>query len=134
ASMYNKLDAIPELLQVDEVFVENQSTFINPTMKSVSAMLFSYFIMRGINEKDKTESTIKTINFCSPQNKIKVGGKEANDKLEQTQEKNKVYKITKNLAVEFCKALINDNEEWMNMFESHKKQDDMADAFLQGFI
>lgn len=133
SSMYEKLDEIPELLQVDDILVENQPTFINPTMKSVSAILFSYFIMRGIHERKKTHSTIKNINFCSPSNKIKVGGKKASGKIEKTSTE-KVYKITKNLGVKFCKALIKDNKQWLETIEAYKKQDDMADAFLQAFI
>ncbi|VBB18262.1 hypothetical protein YASMINEVIRUS_725 [Yasminevirus sp. GU-2018] len=133
ASMYKKLDLLPELLKVDEVLVENQPTFINPTMKSVSAMLFSYFVMRGIHEKSSSGSTIKSINFCSPSNKIKVGGEDADHRLENAED-DKVYKVTKELGKRFCKALIDDHPEWLGIIESYKKQDDMADAFLQGFI
>ncbi len=132
-SMYQKLDQIPEFLIVDDILVENQPTFINPTMKSVSAILFSYFIMRGVHEKNKTGSTISNISFCSPSNKIKVGGKKANDEIVNADD-DKVYKITKNLGINFCKALINDNKSYLDILNSHKKQDDMADAFLQGFI
>jgi hypothetical protein len=131
--MYKQLDEMPELLQVDEVFVENQPTLINPVMKTVSAMLFSYFIMRGIHERIKTHSNITNVSFCSPASKIKVGGKEANDKVDNATS-DKVYKVTKKLGVKFCKALISDNPDYLKMIESHKKQDDMADAFLQGFI
>jgi hypothetical protein len=133
SSMYQKLDQIPDLLMVDQVLVENQPTLINPTMKSISAMLFSYFIMRGIHEKDKTGSTIKSINFCSPASKITVGGQEVDTKIGEAS-KNNVYKLTKTLGIKFCKALIADNDNWMRMIESHKKQDDMADAFLQGIV
>lgn len=132
-SMFEQLDKIPEFLQVDEILVENQPTFINPKMKSVSALLYSYFIMRGIVERDKTNSTISNVTFCSPSNKIKVGGKIANNKLENT-DKEKVYKITKNLSVKFCKALIDDNINYVNLLNDHKKKDDLADAFLQGII
>jgi hypothetical protein len=133
ASMYQKLDQISDLLMVDEVLVENQPTFINPTMKSVSAMLFSYFIMRGVYEKAISGSTISSVSFCSPGNKLKVGGKKASDKIEDAAD-DKVYKVTKNLSVKLCKALINGNQKYIEMIESRKKQDDMADAFLQGFI
>jgi len=133
ASMYEKLDAIPNLLQVDEVLVENQPTFINPTMKSVSAMLFSYFVMRGIHEKTKTNSTIKNIKFCSPSNKITVGGAEADQRLENAEE-GKVYKVTKQLGVRFCEALIDDDPEWLAFFKSHTKRDDLADALLESFV
>lgn len=133
AAMYKYLDLIPELLQVDDVLIENQPTIINPHMKAISSTLYAYFIMRGIHEKEKTNSTIKNIDYCSPSNKIKVGGATANKKIENTEEE-KVYTVTKNLAISFCKALISDNDEWVQMLESNKKKDDMADAFLQGFI
>jgi len=133
ASMYKYLDLMPEFLQVDDVLVENQPTHINPHMKSVSSMLYAYFIMRGIHEKDKTGSTIKNINFCSPSNKIKVGGTDAGKRIDNAED-DKVYKATKELGVKLCKALISDNDEWLAIIESHKKQDDMADAFLQAII
>ena len=133
SSMYQKLDQIADFLMVDEVLVENQPSLINPTMKSISAMLFAYFLMRGIHEKEKTGSIIKSINFCSPANKITVGGEKVGDKLEQTED-NKVYKLTKSLSIKFCKALIADNKDWLQMLELHKKQDDMSDAFLQGIV
>lgn len=132
-SMYHKLDQIPDFLVVDDVFVENQPTFMNPTMKSVSAILFSYFIMRGIHEKERTGSTISNISFCSPSNKIKVGGKKASDMIDKAAN-NEVYDITKDLGVQCCKALISDNQTYLDILNSHKKQDDMCDAFLQGFI
>lgn len=132
SSMYRQLDKYPELLMVDLVLIENQPTLINPTMKSVANMLFSYFIMRGIHEK-KNNSTISSVEFCCPANKITVGGKKVTKKLEDAAE-NKVYKLTKSLGVKFCKALISDNDEWLNMLTKYKKQDDMADAFLQGIV
>ena len=55
-------------------------------MKTVSSMLYSYFIMRGLHEKDKTGSTIKNIDFCSPSNKIKVGGSEADKRIENAED------------------------------------------------
>lgn len=134
-SMYQQLDDNPDFMNVDDVLVENQPTFINPTMKSVSAILFSYFIMRAFHERNRTGSTIKNILFCSPSNKIKVGGHIAVDRLESAEKNNeRVYKVTKKLSVQFCKAIISDRPEYLEMIESHKKQDDMADAFLQCFI
>ena len=102
-------------------------------MKSISNFIFSYFIRKGIYEKDISQSTITDVAFCSPSNKIKVGGSKANDKIENT-DTDKVYKVTKKLGIKFCKTLINDNESYMELFNNHKKKDDLADAFLQGFI
>jgi hypothetical protein len=132
-SLIKKFDAIPELLQVDKVLIENQPSYINPTMKSISNFIFSYFIRKGIYEKNISHSTITDVCFCSPSNKIKVGGSKANSKIENTQN-NKVYKVTKKLGVKLCKALINDNDTYIQLLNNHKKKDDLADAFLQGFI
>lgn len=132
-TMLKKFDEKPELLKVDSVLIENQPSYINPTMKSISNFIFSYFIRKGIYEKDITHSTIKDVCFCSPSNKIKVGGDMASDKIEKTQT-DKVYKVTKKLGIKFCKTLIDDNKEYINLLNNHKKKDDLADAFLQGFI
>lgn len=132
-SMLKKFDEIPELIQVDKVLIENQPSYINPTMKSISNFIFSYFVRKGIYEKKLSLSTITDVCFCSPSNKIKVGGNRANDKIENT-ETDKVYKVTKKLGIKFCKSLIDDNETYMQLLNNHKKKDDLADAFLQGFI
>ena len=132
-SLLKKFDEIPELLQVDKVLIENQPSYINPTMKSISNFIFSYFIRKGIYEKNISHSTITDVAFCSPSNKIKVGGSKANDKIENTNIE-KVYKVTKKLGIKFCKTLINDNDTYLQLLNNHKKKDDLADAFLQGFV
>jgi len=132
-SMYEQLDSIPELLQADEVFVENQPTFINPTMKTISSMLYGYFILRGIYEKNKTNSNIQKVCFCSPSNKLKVGGNHSNKLLDKT-EKPKVYRMTKNLGINYCKKLIEDDLQITDHLMKYKKKDDLCDSFLQAFV
>ena len=39
-----KLNQIPELLEVDYVFIENQPVLKNPQMKSIQMILYSYFL------------------------------------------------------------------------------------------
>ena len=42
--LFKKLDSLKEdFLKVDEVLIENQPSLINPTMKTISALLYSYF-------------------------------------------------------------------------------------------
>ena len=53
--MYKQLDAITEMLHVDEILIENQPTLINPTMKTVASLLYGYFVLRGLVEKEKTK-------------------------------------------------------------------------------
>ncbi len=72
-NMFTKLDAIPELLQVNEVLIENQPGLTNPTMKTVSTLLFSYFSMRGLVDR-KNNSILTKVRFICPSNKLKISG------------------------------------------------------------
>ena len=132
-SMYEQLDRIPKLMEADEVYVENQPTFINPTMKTISSMLYGYFILRGIYEKTHTKSNITNVSFCSPSNKLKVGGNYSDKKLNET-DKPHVYKMTKNLGINYCKKLIEDDHLMTEHLMKYKKKDDLCDSFLQAFV
>jgi hypothetical protein len=114
------------LIDVSEVLIENQPTFINPTMKTISALLYSYFIIRGMVETKK----IKEVRFVSPSNKLKINTVKT-DKTLENKKGQEAYKLTKNLSVQYCTALINDNDK--TKLDEHSKKDDMCDAFLQAF-
>lgn len=105
----------------DMVLIENQISPIANRMKTVQGMLAQYFICNDL--------TIP-INFVSASNKLKYFvDKEAME----------YYKARKNSAVEVCTLLLNSDDGWVNeqkdqwitKFISHKKNDDLADAYLQ---
>jgi hypothetical protein len=129
-NMIRKLDSIDFMLSIDEVLIENQPTLKNPTMKTISTFLFSYFVSKKTYKKAKDDIIIK---FVAPSNKIKVGGKKATERVSKTQ-KDSVYEITKGLGVKICKVLVSHNKLYEEMLDKHKKKDDLADAFLQGII
>ena len=56
--MYEKLDAIPKLLEANVVVIENQPSIKNPKMKSVAETLYSWFLIRGIIDKEKNNSIL----------------------------------------------------------------------------
>lgn len=116
-SMYKKLDAMPELLEVDAVVIENQPCMKNPTMKSVQMMLFSYFLMKGV----------ENIQLISARNKLKVYKGE-----EMTSTKKTGYAKTKDLGIKYCEEMIKDDAENLKYLKTHKKKDDLCDAYLQG--
>jgi hypothetical protein len=126
--LFSKLDLHENFMQVDEVLIENQPSLINMTMKTISSMLYSYFVLRGMIDK-KYNSTIQEVKFISPSNKLKVSEDNTNSVLKKV-EKTQVYKMTKKLSVKYCDILLND--EWKKVFAEFKKKDDPADAFLQG--
>jgi hypothetical protein len=143
--LFEKFDLHSEFLNIDEVLIENQPGRLNNKIKvgnkikTVASFIFSYFIMRGIIEKDKTKSSIKNVRFVSASNKLKIDEKTTNKILNKNEAKNinntketrEIYNLTKNLGKQYCCSLIdNKDKETLNKY---KKKDDMCDAFLQGF-
>lgn len=131
--LYTKLDSDKDFILVEDVLIENQPSLKNPNMKTISTLLYSYFVMRGIIDKEKTKSLINNIRFISPSNKLKIDKSITNKKLEDAKNKDQkeVYEITKGLGKIYCRTLITDEES--KILEKYEKQDDLCDAFLQGF-
>jgi len=125
-SLFNKLNEKIKL-PVDYVLIENQPTLTNPTMKSISMMVFSYFIYGIMNKK------VKEIKFISPSDKLKCNKEKTKEALSRCKTKSEKYHVTKQLAKDFCFQLIANKENAIQLINSYQKQDDMCDAFLQGY-
>ncbi len=79
-----KLNKIPELLEVDYVYIENQPVLKNPQMKSIQMILYSYFLFYGVTDGiciqitrddgsiEEITHKVKSVDFCSASNKLKV--------------------------------------------------------------
>ena len=105
-----KFDLIFGKYEIDCVIIENQISPIANRMKTIQGMIAQYFIMTGV----------KTIEFVSAANKLK--GCTTNN-----------YKERKQLGIKMCvEHLTNGYTDQIEYFDTHKKQDDLADAFLQG--
>ena len=129
-----ELEKRKHLLEANVVVIENQPSFKNPRMKSISGIIYDYYMIRGMVDKEITKSNINRVKFMSPSNKIKLatdGETQAIVKLKNTDE-SKAYKMTKSLAVKYATEMSKHLPEWLAKFNSHKKKDDLADAFLQG--
>lgn len=125
--MVEALDEHELFLQVNTVLLENQPALKNPTMKSVQMLLYSYFLIKGITD-DK--SPIDNIEMINARNKLKAY---KGDPIE-CDIKDK-YKKTKYLGIKYCEKMIHENKEihekFCELFQSSKKRDDLADAYLQ---
>jgi hypothetical protein len=91
-------------------------------MKTIQGMLAQYFIMRGVPNCK--------IEFISSANKLKLFLTK-----EKTEENAGEYKQHKRDSVHFTSQVLQQNENiscWQTHFDSSKKKDDLADAFLQG--
>lgn len=126
-----------QFVSVDEVLIENQPSLKNPTMKTIASILYTYFVIRGITDKERTKSTINLVKFVSASNKLKVDKEKTaeiiiKDGKEKTvKEQRKIYDLTKNLGKKYCTALIEEKDK--KTLNGYKKIDDLCDSFLQGF-
>ena len=133
-SLIMELEKRKNLLSANYVVIENQPSFKNPRMKSIASTLYDYYLIRGIVDKNITKSNITQVKFMSPSNKLKLitdGDSKQLVKAKQTDD-TKAYKLTKALGIKYCIDLISHLPDMLKHFNSHKKKDDLADAFLQG--
>mgnify|MGYP000865832786 CR=1 len=124
--LYEALDKRPNILSSNKIVIENQPAFKNPTMKSVSIILYSYFIMHKH----------PCVQFISASGKLKVNAKLTENILSSFPKKKK-YEITKKIAIVYSKELINryfkHNTKWINILDKSHKKDDLCDAFLHAY-
>ena len=103
------------LTTITHIAIENQISPIANRMKTLQGMIAQYFIMH-----DKTQ-----IAFISAANKLKGHTDITTDTTS--------YAARKKEGITVTLKLLNESfPEWIPHFTSHKKKDDLADAFLQG--
>ena len=103
-------------------------------MKAISSTIYDFYLIRGIVDKEITESNITLVKYMCPSNKLKLANDGDTQKLVKLKgQEAKTYKLTKALGIKYCTELISSDEETKKIdhFNSYKK-DDMADSFLQG--
>lgn len=128
-NLIEELEKKPELFTAEKVLIENQPSLKNPRMKAISSTIYDYYLIRGIFDK-KYSSKINQVKYMSPSNKIKLS---KDNKIVKEADATKKYKLTKKIAVDYVKALLDsDLNNFKEYFLNEKKKDDLADAFLQG--
>lgn len=131
--LVEELDKRKHFLKSTFILIENQPTLKNPKMKAISSTIYDYFLIRGIIDKEINNSEITTVKYISPSNKLKIADEGDTTKLIKLKgDDTKTYKLTKSLGIKYCLKLIEGMDEWIKVFNSYKKKDDMADSFLQG--
>tara|TARA_B100001250_G_C19735534_1_gene760576 strand:+ start:304 stop:984 length:681 start_codon:yes stop_codon:yes gene_type:complete len=113
-NILEQYDKLFSKYKIDTVIIENQISRIATRMKTIQGMIMQYFIIKQTND----------IEFISSTNKLKLFTSKKTD-----------YKERKKMGIEYCKETIIKDEnliKWLNIFEKHKKKDDLADSFLQG--
>lgn len=131
---------IKNFKKIDIILIENQIGIKAIRMKTIQGMISMFFIMKKINN----------IEYISSINKLKIlnlkNNKLNNDNniIIQKVDNSKNYKERKKSGIEIVKSLLNiidfsllkkDKEmnlDIINLFNKHKKQDDLTDTLLQG--
>jgi len=121
-ALMERLDKILSGEKVDIVLVENQIGTIALRMKTLQGMLYQYFIMRYVNCEVVTVSS---------SNKLKLKD-DLHDPMAPTS-----YAERKKQAVILAKTALlqllpSSHLQWIQLLESSKKKDDLADSLLQG--
>ena len=126
--VFDKLDAVPAMLDAGRIVIENQPSLKNPRMKTMQIIVLSYFVgkQRTIN------SNIKKIDCFAPRNKLNIYKGVKRDEIEASIKCKSVYSRTKRLSVEFTKDMIKEQIDWLSFIIKSKKRDDLADSFIQG--
>ncbi len=114
-NLKKQMEKIFKDIQIDGVIVENQIGPLAMRMKTLQGMIMQHFI----------EKNVPLVEEVSASNKLKefLGNKKT------------TYSERKKASVEITRKLITDNNlllEWLEIFNKHKKKDDLADSFLQG--
>lgn len=133
--LYNKLQEIFLDYDITEVLLENQPVLKNPVMKSIQIILYSFFQY----EKVLMGRDINLIKFINASNKLKLGKNlsEINNSEDIVKIKSK-YTKNKKLAIIYTnhflqeRLIVEDYIKYNEIFNKHKKKDDLSDAFLQG--
>ena len=134
SELTHKLDENKDFIDVSGVWIENQPSLINPSIKTIASALYTYFIIRGII--DKPENKIEFVKFASPLNKLKVAKKTTHDALEKAKSAREYYNIEKGLSIIYVNTLLDDKEKELltnAIIQNNNKGDDICDSYLQGF-
>jgi hypothetical protein len=134
SELTRKLDENKDFIDVSGVWIENQPSLINPSIKTIASALYTYFVIRSII--DKKNNKTEFVKFASPLNKLKVAKKATDSALKKAKSAREYYSIEKGLSIIYVNALLEDNENEIlkkAVEQNDNKGDDICDSFLQGF-
>lgn len=133
-NLVTALDERPWMLQVDHICIESQLQ-VNTTMKALSHCIQTYFLTKSrsvpVNNTDGTTLTTKIgpkVHFVAPQSKFKVCS------VPEPAPGGPGHNRNKKVAIAMAKKMLTKEKDRTSLeyINSHKKQDDLADSFLQG--
>jgi hypothetical protein len=123
--------------KIDAVLIENQIGNLAGRMNVLQGMISQYFIMRNITSIEFISATNKLKLFKTVVDKKSENINGGNSNLDNVLEsEKKLYKMRKDAGKMVCSSLLSfypTLNEWITKYDKHKKRDDLADCFLQGY-
>jgi len=123
---------------IDAIIIENQIGNLAGRMNVLQGMISQYFIMRNITNIEFISATNKLKLFKSIINKnthaCEINGGGNLDNVLESEKK--LYKMRKDAGKMVCRSLLSfypKLNNWIINYDKHKKNDDLADCFLQGY-
>ena len=112
-------------LNIDVVLIENQPAMKNPKMKMIETIIYSYFIIKGLNNESSKISKVLLVNA-----KNKLSFYDGDKIICKSKSK---YSQNKYLGIEYTKYYLKKNNsiDKLEYFNNFKKKDDLADSYLQ---
>lgn len=121
--------------KIDAIIIENQIGNLAGRMNILQGMISQYFIMRNITNIEFISATNKLKLFKSIINK-NTGLSDGGNLDNVIESEKKLYKMRKDAGKMVCRSLLlfyPKLNEWITKYDKHKKNDDLADCFLQGY-
>jgi len=122
--------------KIDAILIENQIGNLAGRMNVLQGMISQYFIMRNITNIEFISATNKLKLFKSIINKKTSISEEGSNLDNVIESEKKLYKMRKDAGKMVCRSLLSFYPKlnvWVTTYDKHKKNDDLADCFLQGY-
>ena len=139
-ALFQELDKIKTtILDASNILLENQPVLKNPTMKSIQMFLYSYYLLRIMDDSSNQSSNQSSIDYKKIQcycasKKLdlilflpELEQKRINEFIDKV---NSGYQKNKKMAIMMVESLLQKNTKWLSFFKGHPKQDDLADSLL----
>lgn len=135
-NLHKQLSSLNHLDGIEYVLIENQISPIANKMKTIQGMVAQIFIMRDVPHIEFISSVNKLRGFSKVSTSTDKEKEKSGEKEEKSGENpNPNYKQHKKDGITYCRQWLQHDLfcSWNSFFDKYpKKQDDLADSFLQG--